>query len=41
MLKYKKDGDNMANIVTLIQDELSIYDLSIKSNQERHQEVNK
>ncbi len=29
----------MANIVTMIQDELSIYDLSIKNNQERHQEV--
>jgi len=31
----------MASIVTLIQDELSIYDLSLKTNQERHQEVNK
>jgi len=31
----------MANIVTLIQDELSIYDLSLKTNQERHQEVTK
>lgn len=31
----------MANIVTLIQDELSIYDLSLKNREERHQDVNK
>ena len=31
----------MANIVTLTQDELSVYDLSIKTKQERHQSVTK